>query len=211
MARLSSLVFLGQKICRNQEWLNVSVNYTIDAFLAARDLRLWPNFSQRLVHWFLPSARRLRHHTVIATQIVEAEIEKRKLEKAGKIPEEDPPRTHADAIDWFTEVAAGRPYNIPRTQIGLSLAAIHTTSNLLTNVMYDLTAYPEHIQPLRDEIKAIVEEDGVLKKTSLTKMKKMDSVMKESQRLNAASIGACLTSNPTFPLQTSGAPTQIKI
>ncbi|GES63543.1 cytochrome P450 [Aspergillus terreus] len=188
VARLSSLVFLGQKICRNQEWLNVSVNYTIDAFLAARDLRLWPSVTRRIVHWFLPSAKRLRHHTVVATEIIQAEIQKRELIRIGKLPEEEPPRTHADALDWFAEVAAGRPFNVIRSQIGLSLAAIHTTSNLLTNIMYDLTAYPEHIQPLRDEIKAIVDEDGILKKTSLTKMKRMDSVMKETQRLNGAGI-----------------------
>ncbi|KAF9888074.1 hypothetical protein FE257_009339 [Aspergillus nanangensis] len=188
VARLSSLVFLGEKICRNQEWLNVSVNYTIDAFVTARDLRLWPSITHRIVHWFLPSAKRLRKHTTVATGIIQAEIRKRDLIRQGKLPEEDPPRTHADALDWFREVARGRPYDETTIQIGLSLAAIHTTSNLITNVMYDLTAYPQYIQPLRDEIKAIVAEDGMLKKTSLTKMKMMDSVMKESQRVNAASI-----------------------
>ena len=74
-------------------------------------------------------------------------------------------------------------------QLRLSVASIHTTSNLLTNVVYDLAAYPEHIQPLRDEIKAIVEEDGILKKAGLAKMKLMDSVLKESQRLHPSSMG----------------------
>lgn len=76
----------------------------------------------------------------------------------------------------------------------MALAAIHTTSNLLTNVIYDLAAYPEYIQPLRDEICAVAAEDGVLKKTSLLKLKLMDSVMKESQRTNPLSLSKL----PTF-------------
>ncbi|RHZ56963.1 hypothetical protein CDV55_102522 [Aspergillus turcosus] len=188
VARLSSLVFLGEKICRDKEWLNVSVNYTIDAFVGVRDLRQWPTVTRPLVHWFLPSTRRLRKHIRVAKKIVQNEIEKRELIRQGKLPEEDPPRSHADALDWFREVAAGRPFDETRSQIGLSLAAIHTTSNLLTNVMYDLIAYQEYIQPLRDEIIAVVEEDGCLKKTSLTKLKLMDSFMKESQRMNPVSI-----------------------
>ena len=76
-----------------------------------------------------------------------------------------------------------------REQVGLALAAIHTTSNLITNVVYDLAAYPEYIEPLREEIKAVLAEDGSLMKTSLLKLKLMDSVIKESQRINPVSIG----------------------
>lgn len=182
-------MFLGEKICRDKQWLDVSVNYTIHAFVAARDLRLYPSILRPFVHWFLSSTRETRKDIRIASGIINREMEKRKLIREGKLPEEDPPRTHADTLDWFEEVAAGRPLDIAVAQVGLSLAAIHTTSNLLTNIMYDLTAYPEHIQPLRDEIIAIVREDGGLKKTSLTKMKLMDSVLKESQRMHAAGIG----------------------
>ncbi|GKZ68719.1 hypothetical protein AnigIFM50267_003461 [Aspergillus niger] len=188
VARLSSLVFLGEKICRDKQWLDVSVNYTIHAFVAARDLRLYPTVLRPFVHWFLSSTRRTRQDIRVASAIINREVEKRKLIREGKLPEEDPPRTHADTLDWFEEVAAGRPLDLAVAQVGLSLAAIHTTSNLLTNIMYDLTAYPEHIQPLRDEIKAIISEDGGLKKTSLTKMKMMDSVLKESQRMHPAGV-----------------------
>ncbi|KAB8255566.1 cytochrome P450 [Aspergillus pseudonomiae] len=188
VARVSSLVFMGEKICRNEAWLNVSVNYTIDAFNAARELRDWPAVSRPFIHWLLPSMQKLRHHKRVAAEIVQQEINRRDMIREGTLPEDKPPRTHTDALDWFREVAAGRPYDETVTQIALSVAAIHTTSNMLTNVMYDLTAHPEYIQPLRDEIKAIVEEDGILKKPSLSKMKLMDSVMKESQRINPISI-----------------------
>lgn len=190
VARLSTLVFMGEKICRDEDWINVSVNYTIDAFVAARELRLWPSILRPLVHWFLPSMQKLRKHLVIARFIVKREIEKRQMIRDGKLPAEDPPRTHADGLDWFEELSAAynQPFDRSRGQVGLSMAAIHTTSNLITNIIYDLAAHPEYIQPLRDEIRAVLDEDGVLKKTSLLKLKLLDSVMKESQRTHPVSM-----------------------
>lgn len=191
VARLSSLIFLGPKICHDEEWINVSVNYTIDAFGAARILRMWPSTLQPIVHWFLPETRALRNHVRVASKIIQRELKHRELVRAGKL--EDPMVTEkaSDAMDWMMELAEGEPLDIVSRQIGLSLAAIHTTSNLITNVMYDLAAYPEYVQPLRDEIKAVMEEDGELKKTSLTKMKLMDSVLKETQRVNPVSMSRC--------------------
>jgi cytochrome P450 len=190
VARISSLIFLGEEISHNDEWVNVSVNYVIDAFEAMRELRDWPSVLRPIVHWFLPTAQKLRKHMESARSIIANELERRDLIRAGKLPEDDPPRIR-DALDWFKETAEANQFtnfNIARAQVGLSLAAIHTTSNLLTNIMYDLAAYPEYIQPLRDEICAVAGEDGVLKKTSLLKLKKMDSVMKESQRMHPLSL-----------------------
>jgi cytochrome P450 len=186
VARISSLIFLGEEISHNDEWVDVSVNYVIDAFEAMRELRGWPSVLRPLVHWFMPTTQKLRKHMESARSIIANELERRDLIRAGKLPEDDPPRIR-DALDWFKETAEANNvtnFNISRAQVGLSLAAIHTTSNLLTNIMYDLAAYPEYIQPLRDEICAVAAEDGVLKKTSLLKLKLMDSVMKESQRMH---------------------------
>ncbi|OJJ45420.1 hypothetical protein ASPZODRAFT_99457 [Penicilliopsis zonata CBS 506.65] len=184
VARISSLAFLGTRICRNKDWLNVSVNYTIDSFNAVRVLRLWPPFLRPIVHWFLPEVQKLRDHLRVARHIVQDEVEQRKLIREGKIPEPEPPRTHPDVLDWFRETAAGRPFDYALGQVALSLAAIHTTSYLLTSVMYDLTANPEFIDALREEIRKVLQEDGGIQKSSLSKMKLLDSVLKETLRLN---------------------------
>ncbi|KAJ6188969.1 hypothetical protein N7519_003877 [Penicillium mononematosum] len=190
VARLSSLIFVGETISHDDEWIDVSVNYAIDAFMAMRDLREWPSILHPVVHWFLPSTQKLRKHLKMARSIISREIDRRALIRAGKLPADDPPRG-PDALDWYRETAEARnnlTFDQSCAQVGLALAAIHTTSNLLTNVIYDLAAYPEYIQPLRDEIRAVAAEDGVLKKTSLLKLRLMDSVMKESQRTNPLSL-----------------------
>ncbi|KAJ5703643.1 hypothetical protein N7493_011568 [Penicillium malachiteum] len=190
VARISTLAFLGEGVCRNEDWINVAVNYTIDAFNGARELREWPTILRPLVHYFLPSMRKVRNGFSIAQGIVKREVEKRHMIRDGTLPPDGPPRTHADALDWFEEISksSNLPFDMTRGQVGLSVAAIHTTSNLLTNIMYDLAAYPEYIQPLRDEIAAMIAEDGILKKSSLLKLKLMDSVMKESQRIHPVSL-----------------------
>lgn len=131
--------------------------------------------------------------------IIDKEIERRQLIRDGKLAAEDdlPP----DTLDWFEQLSntMGLPVNVSHGQMALSLAAIHTTSNLLTNVMYDLAAHPEYMQPLRDEIRAVVAEDGTLKKTSLLKLKLMDSVMKETQRMSPVSMSEYNLNQLTHP------------
>ncbi|OJK01308.1 hypothetical protein ASPACDRAFT_1879884 [Aspergillus aculeatus ATCC 16872] len=176
VARLSTLVFLGERVCRNPEWLDLSVNYTLDIFGAITALRRWPSILRPIVHWFLAPAQKLRQHVRVARRIIRREMEERQQNKKTT--------RLADALDWLHEVAAGRPLDATTAQIGLTLVTIHTTSNLLTNVIYDLAAHPEYLQPLREEIRSVMEADGCFQKTSLTKMKLLDSVVKESQRLN---------------------------
>ncbi|EHK98539.1 putative Ent-kaurene oxidase [Glarea lozoyensis 74030] len=83
------------------------------------------------------------------------------------------------------------PAVLALNQIVLSFAAIHTSGMAVTHCLYDLAARPEYIQPLREEIEKVIAEDGYeddgdgikkLKKSSLPRLRKLDSFMKESQR-----------------------------
>jgi len=51
------------------------------------------------------------------------------------------------------------------------------------HALYYLAAFPEYIQPLREEVEEIVKSEGWTK-TALGKMHKLDSFIKETQRLN---------------------------
>ena len=56
------------------------------------------------------------------------------------------------------------------------------------HALFFLAEHPEYIQPLREEVDSIVEKEG-WSKASLAKMRKIDSFLKESQRL--VGIGSC--------------------
>ena len=56
-------------------------------------------------------------------------------------------------------------------------------SQTVTHSLYNLAAYPQYVQPLREEIEAVIQEQG-WSKASVTKMTKLDSFVKETMRLS---------------------------
>ena len=95
----------------------------------------------------------------------------------------------------FEREAKGRDYDPAIVQLTLSFAAIHTTTDLVTQVMSDLCKNPEIVDDLRQEmVKALSE--GEWKKTSLYNMKLLDSVIKESLRIKPTGIGKAVPSSP---------------
>jgi hypothetical protein len=63
-----------------------------------------------------------------------------------------------------------------------------------TNVLLDLFARPEWMEVLSEEIVEAIEGDGGIKTSTLPKLKKLDSFMRESRRLNT--LGFCTSSSP---------------
>lgn len=190
-AQLSAKVFLGEPLCHNKEWLTISIRYTIDAFQAARKLRTFAPFLRPLVYPFLSELHVVQDHVRKARNIIEPEVAARRrarleASRMGK------PTKSTDAIGWFEDVAAGRPFDFAHAQLLLSVVAIHTTSLTLMTLLYDLAANPHYIGLLREEIIETLREDGGWKKTSLYKMKLLDSCMKESQRVHV--LGASKSS-----------------
>lgn len=188
VARVSSRVFVGPELCTNEDWLDVSVNYTGHAMAAVEALAKWPSFLRPLVYRFLPDIRIAkkefaRAHEILAPVFQKRREQNRKAREAGEANSKI-----ADTIGWFDEVAKGRSYNETQAQLGLSFAAIHTTSEMVSGVITDLCDHPEWIDPVREEMAAAIKEHGWSKK-ALQNMKLLDSLMKESQRQHVPDIG----------------------
>jgi cytochrome P450 len=163
--------------------------YTIDAFMAAMALNNWPAPLRPLVHWFLPECRKIRQEVKIAKAMITPEVERRQKEIAengGK-----PRRKILDSVDWFTASAKGRPFDFANAELSLAMASIHTTTNTLGFAMCDLVENPEYIDALREEIKTVYAEEGKWEKSTLFKLKLMDSVLKESMRYHPHSLCRC--------------------
>ena len=56
-------------------------------------------------------------------------------------------------------------------------------------MLYRLLAHPEHIEPLRQEIEAVVAEEGWTK-AGMDKMHKIDSFVRETQRLGGLGMSS---------------------
>lgn len=190
VARISSRVFLGEELCRNEAWLKISRDHATTVFPATDILRTYPaGIIRSIAARVLPICRAAQAQVAEARTILQPVLQKRREAKAaaaaaGKTIEFN------DAIEWFENVASKTKatYEPAAMQLFLSLVAIHTTSDLMTQIMTDLAAHPEVIEDLLKEIKEVL-SDGGWRKTTLTKMKLLDSVIKESQRLKPIQLG----------------------
>jgi len=70
-------------------------------------------------------------------------------------------------------------------------------SQAFTQALFTLASRPEYIQPIREEVEAVIAAEG-WSKVAMTRMRKLDSFLKESARLNP--LGARESQNATFKL-----------
>ncbi|KAJ0122177.1 Dihydromonacolin L monooxygenase LovA 6 [Diaporthe amygdali] len=184
IARISSRVFLGEELCRNEAWLKISREYATTVFPATDILRVYPaGIVRSIAARVLPICRAAQAQVAEARSILQPVLDRRAAAKAAAAADGKALEFN-DAIDWFENAAtkAKAKYDPAAMQLFLSIVAIHTTSDLMSQIMTDLAAHPEIIDDLRKEIKDVL-SDGGWKKTTLTNMKLLDSVIKESQRL----------------------------
>ena len=83
------------------------------------------------------------------------------------------------------------PASLAHLEVVMSLASIHTSQMNAVHCLYDLVTRPEHVEDIRDEIRQVAKEDGGWRnwqKTSFTKLRKLDSIMRESQRFNPPTL-----------------------
>ncbi|ETS81536.1 hypothetical protein PFICI_06538 [Pestalotiopsis fici W106-1] len=177
VAQVSSRLFLGEELCRDPDWLRITTTYTHHITKAALELKAWPGLLRPFVIRFLPHGRALISLVKEAEELLGSVLKNRRDATVRGTR-----RNYTDAIEWFDQMAKGRKYNPVHVQLTLSFVAIHTTADMVTQVMFDLAQHPEYIEPLRQEAIKVLGKDG-WKKTCLYELKLMDSVLKEVQRL----------------------------
>ncbi|KXJ88150.1 cytochrome P450 [Microdochium bolleyi] len=186
VAIISGHIFLGPELNRREEYLHASINYTIDLFKAATQLRSWPLWLRPIGQFFVPDINSVKEHRRRAKEFLVPIVRERQASRAAPDGSEEPD----DMLQWMLAKAekfgnTDEGY-IAELQLTLSLAAIHTTTMTVTHVIYDLIAYcPEVIPELQSEIRTVLADNGgVMTTQALFQMKLLDSVMRESQRHN---------------------------
>jgi hypothetical protein len=97
-------------------------------------------------------------------------------------------------IQWLIDNSNGKGGDLAfqaNEHIVMNIAAIHTTGGQLAHTLYDLARYPEYVEPLQEEINQVLGEDGpeaVISKKALFKLTKLDSFLREVQRMNPPSM-----------------------
>lgn len=191
VARVSTLVFLGEEASRNEEWLDVAVSYTVNLVQAAQKLRAVPSLLRPIVQWWTPELQLCRQQVAKAREIINPMVQDRLRRKAsGEITEKT-----ADMISWVDDKAKAKGVEIDFAglQLMFAVAALHTTTETLSLFMCDVVENESEnwISRLREEMVSTLKSFG-WKKTSLYSMTLLDSAMKESQRMNTLNNGKLL-------------------
>lgn len=179
VAQVSGRLFVGPELCRDPEYIDCAVKYSLEVFTAIgaiKQMRPWlrPLFASRI-----PEVKLLRDRERRATDIMSSIIRQRKeAEKAD--PTWQKPE---DMMQWMMERSDEGLAALANRQLVLTFAAIHTTTTVATNVIYTLAATPEYIPELREEVRGVLAENGgVLTPKALQRMFKLDSYMREVNR-----------------------------
>lgn len=195
VARLSTLAFMGRGSCYDREWIKIVVDFTVNIMLATMALYTWPRWLRPLVNWFIPECRALRAQERRAREIIDEKLAARRRLREDEadlgISSEAEP---SNALDWFQSQhqRLGGEYNPTLVQLMMAFGAIHTTADLLTQVVLDLAVHRDLVEPLRREIVEVLDGKPI-DKAATQKMKLLDSVMKETQRMKPMQISESLS------------------
>ncbi|KAJ7168733.1 cytochrome P450 [Mycena filopes] len=184
VARVSNRLFVGLPLCRDEAYLRNNVEFALDVIRSAQRIALFPKFLRPLVGPFVT------HKTKCFARAIERlgpTVEER-LEKEREMGPEWFGKPN-DFISWLLESAdeeSRTTHDLVLRVLATNFAAIHTSSMAFTHALFDLAAHPEHLAPLREEVERVIDgEGGRWSKAALNGMVKVDSFLRESQRLNA--------------------------
>lgn len=197
VALVSSRVFVGRPLSRDKEWVSATINYTFEAMKAKNAIPKLPGWILSIIGPHIKEVKSLHkfreHASDLMKPILDAQLAKEGNEKLYSEEGDEA----GNGISWILARMGAEerrdPKKLANQMLGLSFAAIHTTTNTSVQAILDLATYREYIPILTDEIDKVILEDGYdisddgvlrMRKSSMPKLAKLDSFLKESQRVN---------------------------
>lgn len=195
--RLTNRMLVGPKLAHEQKYLDAVLAFTVDAIRTQSLMCLCPKAFHPVVgtllglfstyHYWLSSKFTL--------PLIRKRVEDFKKKDAGD-PEYKSWADPHDFVTWSyrTAIAEGRleeasPVRIAERIMPINFAAIHTTSLTAYDTLINiLCADPSVVESLREEAYRVLQEEGGWTKQGLSKMHRMDSAIRESQRMTPIAL-----------------------
>lgn len=184
ISRLSGHAFVGPALSRDEKWMETSIQFAVHVFTACIKLQFFPEWARPVGQYFVSELGQIRKDIEIAKGMLKPIFEQRLRDMETSTSEDAPDDMIQWLIDTLPEEDKGDLQTQAELQLILAAASIHTTNNLLCECISDLATYPEFQDELREEAYQVLEvEGGWARKESMAKLKKLDSFMREVQRL----------------------------
>ncbi|TFK90085.1 cytochrome P450 [Polyporus arcularius HHB13444] len=187
VARVVSRTFVGLPYCRNPSYLDAAVMFTLDVIKSRIILALFPESMKGFVARFIARGptNSIRRMAGIIGPLVRERIDlmAQHAKDGSELPD--------DMLQWLLEEGSKRndvTVEMAATRLQLqNFAALHTSSSSLVHALFHVLVDPSLVMSLREEARAALEAHGWTR-AALEKMPKMDSFLKESQRLNGINV-----------------------
>ncbi|KIJ05361.1 hypothetical protein PAXINDRAFT_93577, partial [Paxillus involutus ATCC 200175] len=176
VCRTGNRIFVGLPLCRNSDWIDLTIRFTLDVAKGGLIIGLFPKVLAPLVARFMTNVPRSTRRGMKHLGPIIEERQKH-LKEYGRDWADKP----NDFLSWLMDHPDGSQSSVKDLTLRVltvNFAALHN----FTQALYHLAANPQYMHPLREEVESIVDTDG-WSKEALAKMRKLDSFLKESQRM----------------------------
>ncbi|THC98755.1 hypothetical protein EYZ11_001734 [Aspergillus tanneri] len=173
ISRITGRVLVGEELCQNPEWIQLTIANTQGIMKSSMGIG---RCRKDLINLRKRAAR----------LIEPVYLQRLAAYQAGSS------HRHRDSMQWFIENSHEKPLSpaeVADALLFLYMAGIHSTSATIVSIVYDLIAHSKYVPELIEDIRQTLAESPEWSKRSLSKLRKMDSFMKESQQLNPVGCG----------------------
>lgn len=171
---------MGFPLCRNEKWLELNSQIVEQLFITVMVMRNFPPWVHPVLNKILPSQYKLKKILRQIHSMLLPIIEER---RRNPPPSEEKP---IDVLEYMMDLAKGteaEAQNLAMRYCYTIIGSVHTVTGAIIDSVYEVCARPEYAEPLRHEIQQALDEEGGWNKTTLSKLRKVDSFMKEVQRM----------------------------
>ncbi|KID79609.1 ent-kaurene oxidase, partial [Metarhizium brunneum ARSEF 3297] len=191
-AMASGRAFVGPKLWLKEEYIDNAINFTTDFMMAVASVAFLPVWLRPILSPIMPLVRAL-HRRIQSEKKLMYPVVLSRRELGATVGSSMKPD---DLLEWLIDNTAGAgdedDMSIIHKQMVTSFAAVHTSSQTMTNMFYTLAAEPHVAAMLLEEVREVLgKHEGKFTLQSLQELKKMDSFAEETVRycpLMAASV-----------------------
>ncbi|KAG6319370.1 hypothetical protein E4U22_004623 [Claviceps purpurea] len=180
--RAAARLFVSEPICRDQDFLNSSASYSRNIFDTISTSRSLGHVITPYLGRWIPSIQAAQQQFQRIQKMLCSEVDRRR-----ENPEDS---ARDDFLQWCMELARtedeAHAASVAHRTLGiLSMAVVHTTAMASTHILFDLISDEDLKEKLREEQNQILKQGWKnITQQAMLSMRKLDSLMRESQRIN---------------------------
>jgi hypothetical protein len=174
------------ELAESEEYLSIAIDYSENGFKHNFCLRVFPDVVKPLVARLLPTSWGVNKALKRANGMIIPLIRERRRQEKENARYQKPEDFLQHLMDGGEEIKDDFETTVQRLMVTY-LGSGPSTVIAVAQVLFDLCAHPEYVDMLRDEASEVLGKHGY-NKQSIAGMKKMDSFMRESQRLSPPTL-----------------------